>query len=373
MRLRRFVLVGLCLFGIAAVPALVTAAERVNRAGRNVIYVTWDGFRWQEFFGGAQPAYLSKDAGVDKVEQVTAKYWRESLSERRETLLPFVWTVMARQGQIFGDQDRQAPARIENHHKFSYPGYNEMFSGYADDVRIFTNGKLPNPNVTVLEFLNRRPGFEGKVGAVATWDVFPAILNQERAGIYMHAGLTHVPTKSPTDREKMLNEMVDDAVILWPDNQLDAITMQAAREYLIKEKPRVLFIGLGETDEWGHARRYDRYLHAANRSDDFVRRLWELVQSLPDYKDKTTIVIAPDHGRGSTIRDWTDHGAKIEGAEFVWMAMIGPEVNPLGVRADVEVTLSQIAATLAEAVGEDFCASSPKSAKPLPGVFIQEQ
>ncbi|WP_010584350.1 alkaline phosphatase family protein [Schlesneria paludicola] len=336
---------------------------------RNVIYITWDGFRWQEFFGGAQQTYLSKDAGVDKVELVTTKYWRETESERREALLPFVWNTIAKQGQIFGDQTQHAPARIENKHKFSYPGYSEMFSGYPDDERINSNQKVPNPNITVLEFLNGRPGLTGKVSAVATWDVFPSIFNVERSKIYVHAGLVPVPTTAPTDRERMLNELISDAVILWHDNQLDTLTMQAAREHLLKDKPRVLFIGLGETDEWGHARRYDRYLHAAHRADDFVRRFWELVQSLPDYRDQTTICIAPDHGRGSSIRDWTDHGAKIEGAEYIWMAVLGPDTPAIGVRSDVEVTLSQIAATLASAVGEDFTASNPKVAKPLPGAI----
>ena len=46
--------------------------------------MTWDGFRWQEFF---EEAVLSKrisekDAGVDKVELVTKKYWRENRRSR---------------------------------------------------------------------------------------------------------------------------------------------------------------------------------------------------------------------------------------------------------------------------------------------------
>lgn len=372
MRIQWTFSVVVVLLGISSVLADSNDATTAKSKRRNVIYVTWDGFRWQEFFGGAQQAYLSKDAGVDQVELVTGKYWRETESERRETLLPFVWQTIARQGQIFGDQSRHSTARITNKHKFSYPGYSEMFVGYADDERISSNGKIPNPNVTVLEYLNRRPGFEGSVAAIATWDVFPSILNQERAGIHVHAGLGPVVSASLTEREKMLNEMIADAVTLWKDNQMDAIVMQATREYLLKHRPRVLYVGLGETDEWGHARRYDRYLHAANRADDFLRRLWELVQSLPEYKDQTTIVIAPDHGRGSTIRDWSDHGAKVEGAEDIWIGIIGPDTPALGVRSDTEATLSQIAATLAAAVGEDFCESSPKSARPLPGVFRAE-
>jgi phosphopentomutase/2,3-bisphosphoglycerate-independent phosphoglycerate mutase family metalloenzyme len=370
---------------LAAISQSLSAQDNSVRRGRNVIYITWDGFRWQEFFGGAQQLYISKDAGVADVDEVKRKFWRADDVERREALLPFVWTVIARQGQIFGDASKNAPAKIENTMKFSYPGYSEMFVGYPDDERITTNNKFPNPNVTVLEFLNRRPSFEGQVAAIATWDVFPSIINRERSGVYVHAGITPIPVPPRalssgrrsdaetregelSEREKMLNELIDDTVVLWPGNQIDSITFQVATEYLKRKRPRVLFIGLGETDEWGHGRRYDRYLNAAHRADGFLKRLWELLQSMPEYRNNTSLVIGPDHGRGSTIRDWTDHNAKVEGAEFIWSAVIGPDTPPRGVRSDIETSLSQIAATLAALVGEDFNAASPKSAKPLPNI-----
>lgn len=353
---------------VAGLWVLIGMASVLPAADRNVVYVTWDGFRWQEFFGGAQQIYISKDAGVSDVDGLKQKFWRDDEQERREVLLPFMWTVIAKQGQIFGDQTKNAPAKIQNKHKFSYPGYSEMFCGFPDDERIASNGKFPNPNVTVLEFLNGRPGFEGKVAGIATWNVFPFILNQPRAKIYVHAGITPIPGDDLSDRQRMLNEMIQDTVVLWPDNQIDSITIQAAREYLVRHKPRVLFVGLGETDEWGHGRRYDRYLNAAHHADDYLRRLWTLLQSMPEYKDKTSLVIAPDHGRGGTVRDWTDHGAKVEGAEYVWMATMGPDTPAMGVRSDVEVTLSQVAASLAKLAGEDFNAASPKSAPPLPGI-----
>ena len=366
LRPLRLAAVGLLM--MAAMSQALSAQETPVRKGRNVIYITWDGFRWQEFFGGAQQLYISKDAGVADVDGVKKRFWREDDVERREALLPFVWTVIAKQGQIFGDATKNAPAKIANTMKFSYPGYNEMFVGYPDDEQIFSNNKFPNPNVTVLEFLNRRPGFEGKVAVVATWDVFPSIINQARSGVYVHAGITPIPGSDLTPNEKMLNAMIDDTVVLWPDNQIDSITFQVATEYLKRRKPRVFFIGMGETDEWGHGRRYDRYLNAAHRADAFLKRLWDLLQTMPEYKDNTSIVIGPDHGRGGTIRDWTDHNAKVEGAEFIWSAVIGPDTPPLGVRSDIETSLSQIAATLATLVGEDFNAASPKSAKSLPNV-----
>lgn len=237
-----------CLF--AGISSRLMAADAPGQSDRNVIYITWDGFRWQEFFGGAQELYISKDAGVADVDGVKKRFLRETEQQRREALLPFVWTVIAKQGQIFGDQSQNSPARIQNKHKFSYPGYSEMFCGFPDDERIASNNKFPNPNVTVLEFLNGRPGFEGKVAGIATWDVFPSILNEGRAKIYVHAGVTPIPGNDLSDRQLLLNDLISDTVTLWPNNQIDAITIQAAREYLIRKKPRVLFIGLGETDEW---------------------------------------------------------------------------------------------------------------------------
>lgn len=342
-----------------------------HRRGRNIVYVTLDGFRWQELFEGAQESFIAKDAGVSDISGVKTKYWRETAVERRETLLPFIWNTVAKQGQVFGDPSHNAAAKLENTHKFSYPGYSEMFCGFADDEGIKSNNKIPNQHVSVLEYLNRQPTFQGRVAAVATWDVFPFILNQPRSGIYCQAGVSPIVADDLTDRERLLNDLIADTVVLWPNNQIDSLVMQASREYLQKKKPRVLFIGLGETDEWAHARRYDRYLHAAHRADAFLAGIWKLLQSLPEYKDNTSLLIACDHGRGTTIRDWTDHGAKVDGAEFVWMAVIGPDVKPLGVRREISPTLSQIASTIATLIGEDFSSASPKSAKPLIGLFGQ--
>ena len=47
-------------------------------------------------------------------------------------------------------------------------------------------------------------------------------------------------------------------------------------------------------------------------------------------------------------------------------AAFGPGVPALGVRENVHITQSQVAATLATLVGEDFRATSPESASPIP-------
>ncbi len=152
----------------------------------------------------------------------------------------------------------------------------------------------------------------------------------------------------------------------WADNIFDVFTMEAARSALERRKPRVLYVGLGETDEWGHGRRYDLYLEAAHQVDRFLAQTWEALQKSPHYRGKTALLVTTDHGRGSTREDWTDHGKKIEGAEFIWIAVMGPTIPALGEREQVEVTQSQVAATIAALLGEDFTAARKEAAKPLP-------
>ena len=131
----------------------------------------------------------------------------------------------------------------------------------------------------------------------------------------------------------------------------------------------MLYLALGETDEWAHARRYDMYLQMARRNDEMVRDLWETMQGIEQYRGKTSLVLTVDHGRGRSERDWTDHGAEVAGAEEVWMAVMGPDTPALGVREGVQATQAMVAATVAALLGEDLASVTPAAAGALPGVL----
>ena len=333
---------------------------------RNVILVTIDGLRWQEFFGGAQERYIDPRAGgVRDVAGVRERFLRDTPGAGREAMMPFVWSVVVTQGQIFGDRSRNSRATLTNGLKFSYPGYHELLCGFAD-VRIDSNEKVPNPNVTVLEWLNARAGFAGRVSAYGTWDVLPSILNVGRSKLPVVAGWSPIADEPLTAGERALNELMPELTHVWHDNALDVVTMRGALEHLAKREPRVLYVQLGETDEWAHMRRYDCYLESAFNSDRFLRRLWEAAQSMPEYANNTSLVVTTDHGRGGTLGDWTNHGQDVPGAEHMWIAVMGPDTPALGVRENVEVTQGQTAATVAALVGEDYRAAVPKAAAPLP-------
>ena len=338
-------------------------AAVAQTADRNVVIVTLDGFRFQEMFGGADEAYFKRDVkGV--IDPVAKKYTGDTPEARRALLMPFMWSVIAKQGQIFGDPSQQSRSHVTNGLWFSYPGYNEMFSG-APDPRVDSNSKIPNPNVTVLEWLNGRPGFAGRVSAFGSWDVLPFILNTGRSRLPVGTGFIPVPDPK-TAREREINEFAADLPPYWSYGTFDAPIVYAAIEELKTRKPRVLYIMLGEGDEWAHEGRYDLYLDATRRADRFIERIWTTLQTLPEYRGRTTLLVTTDHGRGATLKDWSDHGKDVPAAEDTWMAALGPGVPPLGVRKNLTVTTSQLAATIASVLGEDFHTALPQTAPPLP-------
>ena len=328
--------------------ALITL--QAQPAERSVVLVTLDGLRWQEFFGGADQSYFKRNSRGE-IEAGAATYDAPTAEARRALLMPFMWNVIAKQGQIFGDPASNSMSRVTNGLWFSYPGYNELFSGVADP-RIDSNNKVPNPNVTVFEWLNRRPGFQGRVAAFGSWDVLPFMINRERSGVAITSGWE-------------FGEAATDLPRYWDYGPFDAPVVDAALNTLRTRRPRVLYLMLGEGDEWAHEGRYRLYLDATTRADRFIERVWTTLQSMPEYRGRTTLLITTDHGRGATTKDWTDHGKDVPAAERTWMAAIGPDLPALGLRRDVTVTASQIAATVATVVGEDFNAAFPKAAPPL--------
>lgn len=359
------------LLAIAILGEGLHPAGAAERKTQNVVLITADGLRWQEMFRGAEASLMTRDpGGVRDTNGLAARFWRETPESRREALFPFLWGRVAREGQLLGNQDKGSVIRVTNGRNFSYPGYSEFLTGVADS-RIVSNSKLPNPNTNVFEWLSGRPGFRGRVGAVVNWDVIPWILNVERSHIPVWSGYP-LPPKAVERIEPpaAVARLMEATTPIWKDVILDAYTAQAAVEHVAKAKPRLLYVAFGETDEWAHDGRYDLYLGAAHNVDRFAARLWEQMERMPEYRGKTTFIITTDHGRGVSPVRWKNHGAEIEESGAIWMAVIGPDTQPLGERSQLrELTQGGVAATIAALVGEDFRSAVPEAAPPVEEVL----
>lgn len=357
---------------LAAVVALIAPAGPLGsqspHAGRtrNVILVVTDGLRWQEVFTGADSSILfGSPRFVDDTVEARREFWRATPEDRRTALMPFLWDTVAAKGVIYGDQRLGSSAQITNGIKVSYPGYNEMLTG-RPDPRIRDNRFGRNPNRTVFDWLDTRPGLHGRVAAYGTWSTFADIFNRDRAAFPVHAGWD-APYPSPrTSADSLLDRLYRTAHREWRDVAWDALMQAAVVREMEEHQPRVLFVGYGETDEWAHAGRYENVLRSARAVDSFVAELWRTAQSIPAYRDSTTIIVTTDHGRGSRGDEWRDHGRDVDSAEDIWIAMLGPDVPAAGVRGRGErVTQAQIAATVAAMLGEDYVAAMPGVAPPI--------
>jgi Type I phosphodiesterase / nucleotide pyrophosphatase len=363
--IRHLVIAQLLLFTAAAVHA--QSAPRT----RNVVLIVSDGLRWQEVFTGADPTLLNeKDGGIwDKEADLRREFWRDDPAERRRALLPFLWNTVAVRGQIFGNQALGSVARVTNGLAFSYPGYNEMLTGHPD-ARINSNEFGPNPNVSVLEWLNTLPDLRGKVKVYATWATFKDILNVARSHLPLQVGWDLPYQGTLTPQQELLNRLYQSTTRMDDEDVYNAFMQVSLLDSFATHQPRVLFIGYGETDNWAHAGRYDLVLHSAHLFDHFVAELWERLQALPAYRDTTTFIITTDHGRGSGPTEWKEHGVEQKGSENIWIAVLGPDTAPLGERSRTgEVHQAQIAATVAALLGKDYPKAVPAAAPPISEVL----
>ena len=307
-----------------------SASAQTNTS--NLIIITTDGLRWQELFKGmdsalaVNPKFNQGDSGY-----IFQKYWSDDVNERRRKLMPFTWSVMATNGQLYGNREWGNNMETANPYRFSYPGYSELMTGHVDTA-INSNGYPPNPHENLLGFINKQPGYSGKVAAFGAWYAFDRILNEKESKIPVVNAFDSCGGNNPTPNESLINAMLKDSYRPWLDDEcLDVFTHYASLEWLKTRKPKVLYIAYGETDEWAHSGMYRSYLDAARQVDAWISELWTFIQNDPHYRNKTSLIITTDHGRGDVNKEqWTSHGKDIIGANEIWLAVLGPDTPPGG-------------------------------------------
>jgi hypothetical protein len=259
--------------------------------------------------------------------------------------------------------------KLTNRHRFSYPGYSEILTGAANDEVIDSNSKVMNPRVTVLEFLRGKLALPPeKVAAFACWDVMNWIVRSDKDAIFSNAGFEAYEHPDPAIQQ--LSRLQFETPTPWNSVRHDTYTFAFALAHLRTHRPPVLYLSLGETDDWAHDKRYDRVLEALHRSDQYFRELWEWLESQDDYRGRTTVIFGTDHGRGDNEFNWMHHNDKLEGAKFVWLAAVGAGVQARGELTNTEVFgQNQIAATMCRALGIDYREYNASIGKPIEMFF----
>jgi hypothetical protein len=353
-----------------------------SKAADNLILVSIDGLRWQEVFQGYQDDVLDLETFKEQKAGLVKQFSGTSAQSKRQKLMPFLWNVLAKEGVLIGNRDLGSQMQVTNGYWFSYPGYNELLTGKADP-NIDSNKAIENPNTTILEWLNKQSEYQGKVAAFGSWDVFPAIINRTRSGVPINAGFESADWAGLSDKAKWLNAMQTHIPSPWHNVRLDAFTFGFTKEYILAHQPKVMYVALGETDDFAHQGNYPEYLRGANRADKFIAQLWTLLQSMEQYQDNTNLIITVDHGRGNSAQSWQHHASPkavkgylnglkqyqdgIPGADQIWLAAMGPDVKEsVGSQQTSNFTLDQVAATALQFLGFDYQQFATDIGQPLP-------
>jgi hypothetical protein len=131
----------------------------------------------------------------------------------------------------------------------------------------------------------------------------------------------------------------------------DELTFFMAREVMREFSPRLMLVNFWDMDvaHWGS---YSLYLQAITKTDRLTGMLWDEIQSNPNYKDKTTLLILPELGRDgdiNTANGFLNHRSGDPSCRNMWLLAMGAGVS----RAEVErpVFHIDVTATAAELLG----------------------
>jgi hypothetical protein len=275
-----------------------------------VVVVTIDGVRWQEIFDGTEPAR-------SHAPHVAAS-----------DLLPNLYALGTERGAFVGAPGRGSVEASGPFH-VSLPGYTEIFGGRGrHDCASNDCARTTRPT-----WLDEASARGAKVAAFAAWTKVDLALTAEPGAFPVFCG-------PPSRQERLANP---DAL------RSDEATARAALAYLQTERPDVLYLGLGDTDEYAHANDYPAYLRALRQADAVLGRL-RAILARDERGGRTHVFVTADHGRAA---DFRNHGAQAESGR-TWMVVSGPRITARGFVSSAEMRhLADLAPTARMLLGLD--------------------
>jgi hypothetical protein len=111
-----------------------------------------------------------------------------------------------------------------------------------------------------------------------------------------------------------------------PDELSLFVTKRIIREFA----PSLLWVTLHDIDV-AHSGAFSLYLDGIHRSDTICAELWRTIQSDPEYKDKTNLLILPDFARDSDLdaggNGFQHHRTGDALSRTTWMIAMGPDIK----------------------------------------------
>jgi hypothetical protein len=299
----------------------------------SIVLVVLDGVRWQEVFGGV-------DRKLAAAEHIPAA--------SPDDLVPHLRAAAFERGAVLGAPDHGPSIHATGPNFVSLPGYTEIFTGRTSAH--CQNNECRGANApTFADEVRASSADDGDVAVFSSWERIGRVASVDPANIVLSTGrsrLSHAERLLADDSTRQWQELGARASA-YPgkgDFRPDRYTAEIALHYLESRRPRFLFLGLGEPDEYAHRGDYAGYVASLHAADNVIGRLFETLDRMGARGASTTVFITTDHGRA---RDYRFHGRPYPESSRVWLVAAGSGVHARGmVRSLRSHRLADVAPTM---------------------------
>jgi hypothetical protein len=281
-----------------------------------VIIVAIDGVRTREVFDGVD---------VDLAA-------RQGLSETGDAaaLMPNLHRLARTRGALLGGPRDCDSIRASGPNFVSLPGYREILTGHLSECQ--KNECPPLERDTLADDFRAVSRSAREVAVISSWEGIEGAASKRPESIVASCGRRGghnlEALRADAASDALFREGEDAAPAPGKDDfRPDTLTAKIALGYLVREKPRFLFIGLGESDEYGHADDYGGYLGSLRAADRVLGAIDEILEKTGAWRHDALVFVTTDHGRGE---DFRFHGGDVPESGRVWLLALGARITRPG-------------------------------------------
>ena len=266
---------------------------------KHVIYITYDGMRWQDLF-------LNKEH------------------------FSILWGKYADQLIFYGQPGSNSQIEVASV-PISLPSYQSQMTGFVQPCMNNHCGLVQQetfPEILVTQYgLNKK-----EVAIFSSWSTIAHAAEHIPGTVFTNIG--NVPMFDPENGyPDPIMEKINQEQVANPDvhdgepNRFDQYTFSQALHYFERYQPRFLWIALGDSDNAAHRGDLAGYQRALDFYDEIFDTLVTTLSYMHLLQD-TVIIVTTDHGRGNEDH-WTDHGPNYPESKQTWAFTMNGALIPV--------------------------------------------
>jgi hypothetical protein len=281
---------------------------------------------------------------------------------------PVMHRLITERGAAVGAPGRGPTISASGPAFVSLPGYSEIFTGRR------AHGCADNDcgrarTATLFDEVARVEGSPGAVAVFSSWERIERAASPHEGAFVLSSGRSVRWHPEALAEDAGVGALLEEGAAADPypgygDFRPDRMTSAVALRYLEQRRPRLLYMGLGEPDEYAHRGDLPGYLASLRAADATVGAIFDTLDRMGERGKRTTVFVTTDHGRGV---DWRHHGRELPESARVWLFAGGEGIAARGlVRSYRAHRLSDVAPTVRALL------DMPSDAAPSAGAPIDE-